>query len=189
MGSMAKPLEAEYIQRYGRDAWERHLKTIDSVWDEIRKKLFQMNLSWENVRVYQDGLPLCGKELEIAEKVASSNSKNYRLVMDLIKMGARLEGAENPEFLMEEYNYVKEITSIQDLKRKNELIRDLEKKSEEIIKKRDRFIAWRIDMTLKDRETGVLFIGLKHRTDEMLPRDISVEYLIHRLPFSEIRGG
>ena len=54
---------------------------------------------------------------------------------------------------------------------------------QELLKKRDEFIAQRIEETLKEGEIGVLFIGLMHRVDEILRADISVSYLIYHLPF------
>jgi len=50
---------------------------------------------------------------------------------------------------------------------------------------RDAFIANRIDKTLKDGETGVLFLGMLHKVDEKLTPDIVIDYLIYHLPFKE----
>jgi hypothetical protein len=43
-----------------------------------------------------------------------------------------------------------------------------------ILKRRDRFIANRIDVTLKPGESGILFLGLVHNLEPHLPSDIRV---------------
>ena len=45
------------------------------------------------------------------------------------------------------------------------------------IAERDAFIARRIDETLKEGETGILFLGMLHKVTEILPSDITVENL------------
>ena len=51
---------------------------------------------------------------------------------------------------------------------------------DEIILRRDRYIARRINETLREGETGLLFMGAIHRTSEMLPPDIRISYLLPR---------
>lgn len=56
---------------------------------------------------------------------------------------------------------------------------------EEVAGKRDAFIAGRIDETLQDGETGILFLGGNHNVESRLPGDIQIEILDKRL--NEIR--
>ena len=44
-----------------------------------------------------------------------------------------------------------------------------------LLKERDNFIANRIDETLGDRETGILFIGAYHDVIPKLPQDIEIK--------------
>ena len=44
----------------------------------------------------------------------------------------------------------------------------------DLLDRRDHFIARRIDKTLLDGETGILFLGALHRATAMLPNSISV---------------
>jgi hypothetical protein len=46
--------------------------------------------------------------------------------------------------------------------------------SEELLKKRDRFIARRINSTLRPGETGILFLGMLHSLAALLDEDIRV---------------
>ena len=46
-----------------------HLK-IDDLWIGIKERLNQKHLCYSLVKVYQDGLPVCGKELQIVQDIA-----------------------------------------------------------------------------------------------------------------------
>ena len=58
MGSLAEPLKKEYIKKYGIHKWEQHLKKINDLWTGIEERLNQRNLRYNQVKVYQDGLPV-----------------------------------------------------------------------------------------------------------------------------------
>ena len=185
MGSVAEPLKKEYIQRYGLKKWNEHIDTIHRMWLGIRRKMFASELDYKNTKVYQDGLPVCDKELAIASDLAEAGNENYKIILELIKRGAKLLGTEYPGLLLEEYNYIKDLAKIDNLEEKEKAIKEYEKKARDILERRDQYIADRIAKTLKDGETGILFIGMRHQVDEKLPEDIEVSYLIYRLPFKE----
>lgn len=185
MGSVAEPLKKEYIQRYGLKRWEEHTGAINSMWRGIRKKMFDLGLDYKKTKVYQDGLPVCNKELAIASDLAQAGNENYKIILELVQRGAKLVGTEDPGLLLEEYNYIKAITRINDLEEKGKAIKKYEKKALDILKRRDKYIANRIRKTLMEGETGILFIGMRHKVDEKLSKDIKISYLIYRLPFKE----
>lgn len=185
MGSVAEPLKKEYIQRYGLNRWNEHIDTIHSMWQGIRQKIFALKLDYKNTKVYQDGLPVCDKELAIASDLAQAGNENYKIILELIQRGAKLIGTEDPHLLLEEYHYIKDVAQIDNLEEKEKAIKEYEKKARDILERRDRYMADRITKTLKDGETGILFIGMRHQVDEKLPQDIRVSYLIYRLPFKE----
>lgn len=183
MGTIASSVKAEYIGKYGKAKYQEHLKTIDSMWQGIKEKLAKLKLDYSKARIYQDGLPVCGKEKEIVTSVASSGSQNHKIILDLMKQGAELEGTEDKELLLEEYAGIKNILQIKDKAEKERMLKGYNKDKKGLLAKRDRFIAERISQTLKEGETGILFIGLLHRVDKCLAKDIKIEYLIYRLPF------
>ncbi|MCJ7507191.1 MAG: hypothetical protein MUO85_00500 [candidate division Zixibacteria bacterium] len=185
MGSMAEPLKKEYIKRYGAKGWNEHTGVIKSMWQGIRQKIFELGLNYNKTRIYQDGLPVCNKELAIASDLAQAGKGNYKIIIELIQRGAKLVGTEDPGLLLEDYNYIKAVTKISNLKEKDKAIRKYEKRASDILERRDEYIANRIRKTLMEGETGVLFMGMRHKVDEILPRDIEVNYLICRLPFKE----
>ena len=185
MGSVAEPLKKEYIKRYGPKRWDEHTGAINSMWRGIRQRIFDLGLNYQKIKIYQDGLPVCNKELAIASDLAQAGNENYMIILELVQRGAKLIGTEDPGLLLEEYNYIKDITKINNLKEKDEAIQKYEKKAWDILERRDEYIANRIAKTLMEEETGILFMGMRHRVDEKLPKDIEVSYLIYRLPFKE----
>lgn len=189
MGSMAEPLKKEFTEQFGVHVWKEHVKAVDEMWEGIAKKLNGADFNVSQVRIYQDGLPICGKEMDIVRDVAAQGSQNHRLVLSLVERGAHLEGSEDAKLLLKEYRYIKAITDEPDPKRKLKKAKWLQWPRSWLLTQRDRFMARRIAQTLKEGETGVLFAGITHRIDKYLPKDIKVTYLISRLPFKRLRQG
>ena len=187
MGSMAEPLKKEFTEQFGVHVWKEHVKAVDEMWEGIAKKLNGADFNVSQVRIYQDGLPICGREMDIVRDVAAQGSQNHRLVLSLVERGAHLEGSEDAKLLLKEYRYIKAITDEPDQKQKLRKARWLRWPRSWLLTQRDRFMARRIAQTLKDGETGVLFAGITHRIDKYLPKDIKVTYLISRLPFKRLR--
>jgi hypothetical protein len=52
--------------------------------------------------------------------------------------------------------------------------------SEALLQRRDQFIAQRINDTLKDGETGILFLGMLHSLERDLQPDVKVIYPLQR---------
>ncbi len=203
MGSLYGILKAEYVRTYGLEKWEEHNRIIEDFWQGIRNKVFDLNLDYPSTRLYQDGLPVCGKEINIVQELVKMGSRNHQILIDLIHLGATLEGTEDPKLLLEEYDYLKNASADLDKKKGNPVRKDgaltppskagfsngvkrqYQRLAKSILKKRDLYIGQRIDKTLREGETGLLFIGITHRVDETLPKDIAIDYLIYRLPFKE----
>ena len=176
MGSVSEELKREYIKRYGEERWLEHTRTIEGLWDRIRKEILSLPLDYNRVKLYQDGLPnYRGMELEIVKKLASEGSKNHKLLQDLVERGSKLIGTEDPQLLLEEYKRMK--GGLRDLASSKASDPKLPT-YDEITLRRDRYIARRIDETLEEGETGLLFMGAIHRTPEMLPPDIKIRYLL-----------
>jgi len=178
MGSLAEFLKEEYKRKYSRQKWQEHIEAIKDIWDKIREKVMGLDLEWQRVRIYQDGLPVCGREQAIAKTLTERGSLNHKLIVDLIQRGATIEGTEDPELLKAEYAHILRITQAKSLAERDRLIEQHNKVARELLLRRDRFIADRIDKTLKEGETGVLFLGLMHRVDKLIARDIAIKYLL-----------
>ncbi len=177
LGSVSEEVKKEYLSKYGKNKWLKHLDLISNLWETIRKRLLKMPLDYSKTRLYQDGLPVCGKELEIVKELAGMGSKNHLLLMDMVDMGATLMGTEDPGLLLQEHKMIKEIVGAGGKNQGKEKLEEYRKHSDDLLVKRDDFIAKRILETLRDGETGILFIGALHKVDKRLPRRIRLVYL------------
>ena len=178
MGSLLEPVKQEYVTRYGHEKWNEHLKSIDEVWSGIRRMIAALELPYASARLYQDGLPLCGKEADIVKEVAARGSKNHQLLVELMEQGARLMGTEDPHLLLQEYQFLQgTLGSKPDMDQENQR----KEQSRKLLFERDRFIAGRINTTLSAGEIGLLFLGLAHSVEPLLDADILVRHLLPSL--------
>lgn len=168
LGSYQEELKRGYVAKYGILKWNDHLKAVETLWQNIRRSIFSLSLNYEKVRLYQDGLPVCNKELEIVEKLANDGNKNYQILHEMVKKGAKIMGSEDIKLLIEERERL--------INAKNSIANE-SNEYDELMERRDSYIVQRIDSTLKDGETGLLFIGALHRIIERLPKDIQIQRL------------
>jgi hypothetical protein len=178
MGSAKEGLEIDSIAKIGKDRWEENQRRIDNFWNEVEEAIDALDLNYSKVRVYQDGMP-CGGELggRIVREVADKGSRNYQIVRKLIDVGASLEATEDPKMLLKEYEHIKRFADATTEQEKMEAELQYEQIKEKLLHDRDEFIARAVDSTLKDGETGVLFIGAAHDVASKLPQDIEVKGL------------
>jgi hypothetical protein len=177
MGSLIEKIKQEYVRQYGLQKWEEYLKAIHWVWAEIRKTIESLNLPYESVRLYQDGLPECGREVDIVKEVAARGSKNHLLLLDLMERGAMLMGTEHPRLLVAEYRLHKECDPTAPVYN----AKQLQEQSNSLLTQRDRHIAARINSTLLSGESGLLFLGMAHSVEPLLDDDIQVKNLLSSL--------
>lgn len=171
-GSLTHDLRKRYIDRFGLSGWRQRIRGVDALWQEIRTKVMTLEIEFHKLKVYQDGLPVCGRELEIVEDLARQGSKNYQLLVELAERGAMIMGTEDAQLLVEEY-----------LRLRDGLDADSETGNrvtpgEDLLHRRDLYVAKRIRETLREGETGILFIGLLHEVDEKLCQDMEISYLL-----------
>ncbi len=178
MGTLAKEIGSRLAKELGPRLLQQKETAVDSLWDTIETMLAEIDLPHARVRIYQDGLPVCGREMEIVNELANAGSRNHRLIAELAKKGATITGTESAELLIEEYRRVKEILAQSGAAAKPGHKIDT---GAALIHKRDRFIAERIDRTLQPGEIGILFIGMLHSVERYLAPDIIV---IAAHPFS-----
>ncbi len=160
MGSLASaiPRPTDYGTQVGR------------YWDAVEADFRAMRRRWQEIRVYQDGLPDTRADI-VARIVADVDSPNYRLLRWLASQGAVVVGSEDPVLLQEEYELLK--ASVTDQAARQAYAA----RATGLLENRDRYIATRIGDTLPSGGTGVLFIGLQHNVAGILPPDIRVASL------------
>ena len=182
MGSFSELVREASLKKHGEESWNQRVWVINEIWAEIDRIVTSLELKDKKVRLYQDGLPICGRELEIVTEMAEAGSLNHQLLLRLMKNGATLMGTESAELLVEEYNLVKQTLVPSNIEEATTPEVSQEKALKALLNKRDQYIAEQINTTLKGEETGILFLGMLHSLDNLLNKDIRVKY-----PFVQLR--
>ena len=176
MGALSQPIKAMTIQKLGQEKWERNVSLIDAFWTHIEKAVDGWPFPYDKLRLYQDGLPVCGREVEIVTELAKAGSRNHRLLLCLMERGATLMGTESAALLVQEYKLVKRILDVPNSQKALELEARYQAASQALLIQRDQAIAERISSTLGLEETGLLFLGMLHSLENWLAKDIRVTH-------------
>ncbi len=179
MGALGKAIRELTIQKLGQQGWERNLTLIDEIWTRIEVAIDSWSLPYPQVRLYQDGLPVCGREEEIVTELDKAGSRNHQLLLRLKRRGATLMGTESAELLVQEYKLIKQVLAASDAEEAARLEARHKSLSLALLKKRDQAIAERINHTLGPGETGLLFLGMLHSLEGWLAKDIQVTHPIY----------
>jgi hypothetical protein len=180
MGALSESIQRLKLKRLGRKGWERNVNLIDELWSQIERAIESLTLTYEGVRIYQDGLPVCGREVEIVSELAKAGSRNHRLLLRLRDKGATIMGTESSELLMEEYQLVKEVFASAKPAVASRGAARQRALRDSLLKRRDQYIARRINNTLLAGETGLIFLGMLHAVGPWLDADIRVINPLHQ---------
>ena len=179
MGALQPSVARATLEKSGRVGLARKTAAIDRIWTEIEAAIDALALSFDRVRLYQDGLPVCGREAEIVAELAQAGSRNHQLLLRLMAQGAVLMGTEEGDLLVQEYQLARQSLTTPPPRTAGLAARQ-RALSEALLQRRDQFIAQRIHETLKNGETGILFLGLLHALERRLHPDVLVIYPLHR---------
>jgi hypothetical protein len=175
LGPIQESVRQAYLDKGGEVAWKASREALAEFWNAMEIAMDRLPIDYTKLRLYQDGLPVCGLEEKIVRDLAQQGGTNYRILLKLKERGAKIEGTEDPDLLRKEYELIMAgvhagagSLGAGAAKGGNaEVLRDL-------LDRRDRFVAQRIDKTLQTGETGILFLGALHRAAAMLPNTIQV---------------
>ena len=173
LGSLAKDLNRRGIADLGEELWKEHIKTVEGFWDVVSHYFDSIDVS--GMKIYQDGM-VAGGEVgqKIVEEGAKSGSKNYELVSELLKRGAILVKTEDFKLVKKERDRLIAITQAKSLPEKLIAFMKYKVIKNRLLNKRDEFIARRIEETLNQDGTGIIFIGAFHNIKERLPKDVRI---------------
>jgi len=174
LGSVAPEAEKRGIKMLGEEGWKKHKETISKFWDSISDYLNSLDVS--GFKLYQDSLVSAGEPVvQMIETIAKSGSKNYKILSELIKKGAGLVKTEDLSLVQKEVEQIKSI--VQKSSKFGKLAAALKYKmsKKQLLEDRDSFIAGQIGETLKEGETGILFIGGFHNVIPKLSTRITVK--------------
>lgn len=169
LGSLGQVVKCRATEsQASEESWADKQRAIEATWARIRAELLALPISWSMTRIYQDGLPICDRELSIVKDVAAMGSHNHRLILELLERGATLMGTEAPELLVRDYQRLLRLVKLGSAPLASNVFEQIKREGEELLRSRDMFIASRIHSTLKAGENGILLIGMLHRVDTLL---------------------
>jgi len=173
LGSIANHVDKRGIAGFGEEFWSRHRETVSGFWDSISN--YFANLEVKDFKIYQDGLVADGEVGErIVEEGVKAGSKNYEIIDDLVKRGAILVQTEDFPLVKEERDRIVKITQAKTTTQKLIAYLKYRLAKNRLLKKRDNYIAKRIDETLTDGEKSILFMGAYHDIIPKLAKEIQI---------------
>jgi hypothetical protein len=174
LGSVGKDIAKRGLREFGETLWKRHQETVLAFWDTIAHYFDSVDVS--GFRIFQDGMVTDGElGMRIVEETAKAGSKNYQLVSRLIRKGALLVKTEDLDLVRQERDWILKITLAKNRAQKLDAALKYKLAKNNLLNKRDDFIAKQIHNALQEGETGILFIGAFHAVMKWLPKDITVE--------------
>ncbi|OGO37145.1 MAG: hypothetical protein A2147_05975 [Chloroflexi bacterium RBG_16_57_8] len=172
-GSLAAALERSARAALGNDVLRQHGEVVSMFWDSIAA--FFSTLEVSGFKVYQDGLLADGETgLHIVGQGVKGRSQNYMIIGDLLQRGAVLVKTEDILLVKQEHDYVKRIAESRTPREMEANTVRYKAAQARLLTQRDTFIAERISRTLKEDDTGILFLGAYHNVLPRLPDDIVV---------------
>jgi hypothetical protein len=173
MGSIAPVLDEIGSNTLGKDSWLRHQGTVSMFWDSLAQ--FCQHLEATGIKVYQDGMVAGGDDgLKIVAEGARMGSWNYRIVSELLQRGAVLIKTEDISLVKSEHSYISKLAAAKSLREKETAVLRYKLAERRLLEARDNYISDTIARTLKEGETGILFIGGYHDVIRRLPSNIEV---------------
>lgn len=160
--------------KIGQESLVERIGKIDQLWERIRKSVNELGIDYKKTRIYQDGLPVCGYEDNIVTDLANNGSINHQIILELQNKGSMLMGTECSELLLEEYNLIKMLLLDGNTSGSMSDPDKLKQAQTLLLHQRDKYVASRINETLCKGESGILFVGLLHKIEKWLDKDIHV---------------
>ncbi len=152
---------------------EQHRQTISGYWENLSNCLKEIPI--EGLKIYQDGMPTDGDAAkQITEEAVKNGSENYRIVAELLGRGAEIMLTEDFQLVKREKELLLGFSGSSNAIKKLGVYLKYWFRKKSLMKKRDEFIANRINKTLDGDEKGILFIGVTHNLISRLPQDLNV---------------
>lgn len=155
----------------GQESPEEYLEKFNRYWNQVEDKIGSLELKLGQVsRLYHELVPYGGEDG--IKAVKELNNKSYEIISNRLDKGAQLEAAEENDLLTELMDWSRCLAvGLQNQK----VFATVYQSCAETARKRNEFIARRIDETLKPDEIGILFMREGHEVQ--FPADIRVFYV------------
>jgi hypothetical protein len=173
MGSLAAALDERATAEMGQELWHKHKEVVSGFWESVAR--FSALLDVGGLKVYQDGLVADGDDgLRIVNQGVKEGSRNYEVVSLLLRRGATLVRTEDISLVRKEYDFITKMAQAKSFRQRGAASLRYRLARGRLLEQRDSLIAARINGTLKEGETGILFIGAYHHVLPRLAADIEV---------------
>lgn len=174
LGSVGGDMAKRGRREFGETLWKRHQETVLGFWDAIAGYFDSIDAS--DFKIFQDGMVADGETgIAIVREVVKTGSKNYQIISELMRKGAILVMTEDFNLVREERNWILKITQAKNRVQKLDAAMKYKLVKDNLLDKRDKFIAKQINNMLQEGERGILFIGAFHNVRKWLQKDIVVE--------------
>ena len=148
-----------------------YLEKFNRYWEQVEKQLTELELKLGKVnRTYHELISASGEDGSKAIK--ELNDKSHKIIQNCLGKGAQLEAIEQGDLLTELMDWSRCL--MVGLQNQKVLTKVYESYSE-VSKKRNEYIASKIDETLKEDEIGVLLMRENHQIQ--FPSDIQIFYV------------
>ena len=172
-GSLAPTVSEKGATLMGKDAWQEHQQVIADFWNSLAN-FFQLQ-NVKGWKIFQDGMAAEGELAhKIVDEATKKGSANHEIIQNTLKKGAIIVKTEDIDLLKAELRNITALANAKTFAGKTVAYARYQWEKERLLKKRDLFIAKRINETLKEKDIGVLFIGAEHEVLPHLAKDIKV---------------
>ena len=155
----------------GENPPEEYLEKFNRFWEQVEKQITELESKLGKVnRIYHELIPVGGED---GRKVIKElNEKSHKIIQACLDKGAQLEAVEDSDLLTEFMDWSRcLIVGLQNQK----VLAMVYEFYSKVGKKRNEYIAGKIDETLKTDEIGILLMRENHQVQ--FPPDIQVFYV------------
>jgi len=155
----------------GEGLEEEYTLKVNKYWEQVSKQIAELALKLGEVkRVYHELVAASSEEG--GKSIKELNSSSYNIVQACLEKKAQLEALEDADLLMEYMDWSRCLMiGLQNPK----VISKVYESYAEVGKKRNEYIARKIDETLKEDEIGIVLMRENHQVQ--FPADIQVFYV------------
>ncbi|MDA2922501.1 hypothetical protein MYX07_04530 [Patescibacteria group bacterium AH-259-L07] len=165
-GKLGSALAQLYIAKHGQKAFDKLQKKIREYWELVEETIDEKIPNVEGLIIYQNEFPVSDRERVLAhlgEMLKDfSESCNFKLLKKLLGKGAILEGTEDANLVMRQWEIDLRVAQTPSLEEQQRIRDETAELTQQITKKRDVSIAKRIRDTLPEDGKAILFIGRRH---------------------------
>lgn len=166
-GTLSPAIRQAFLSRFGEKVFEQLQKEIRAYWRLVEARIKKTVYDFNGLLIYQDSFPVGSREntLEFFGYLLQDHpqkSPNFNLIKELIDKGAILEGTEDMSIVLEQIKIYQLAYEALSPLEQDRILAENAARANEIMRKRDTFIAQRICDTLPEDGRGILFIGRDH---------------------------